>query len=144
MRLLSQLYISVGLLLPSQLLLAGEDDKLTTSSKGMATSPVTSDAVLQTLLGLGAILAIILALAWLIKRTGRFQSSPNGEIKVIAGIPLGTRERAVLLEVGGEKVLVGVTPQHIQTLHVLGKSSSTQADASFNDHLSDVLKKQSQ
>lgn len=142
MTLTSQIISSLGLFIYSQTILAEDSEQLISNSKGMATSPVTTDALLQTFLGLGAILAIIIALAWLIRRTGRFQSSPNGEIKIIAGIPLGTRERAVLLEVNGEKVLVGVTTQQIRTLHVLGQTANHQTKASFNEHLADVLKKE--
>jgi flagellar protein FliO/FliZ len=38
---------------------------------------------------------------------------------VIADIPLGQKERAVLLKVGQTQILVGVAPGQVNTLHVL-------------------------
>jgi flagellar protein FliO/FliZ len=37
---------------------------------------------------------------------------------------LGTRERAVLLQVGDQQLVVGVAPGRVQTLHVLDKPLS--------------------
>ncbi|HVS77076.1 MAG TPA: flagellar biosynthetic protein FliO [Steroidobacteraceae bacterium] len=38
---------------------------------------------------------------------------------VLADIPLGPKERAVLLKVGSEQILVGVAPGRVSPLHVL-------------------------
>jgi flagellar protein FliO/FliZ len=49
----------------------------------------------------------------------RLQSSTGGMLKIIGGISMGSRERIVLLQVGSEQLLVGVSPGRINTLHVL-------------------------
>jgi len=118
-------FIALSSVFHSATFAAEVTDKVT-AAKTLTTSPVTSTALLETVLGLGLVLGIIAILAWLIKRTGRFQSTANGEIKMIAGLSLGPRERAVLLEVKGEKILVGVTAHQIQTLHVLGQTATMQ------------------
>jgi flagellar protein FliO/FliZ len=82
-------------------------------------SPVSLATLAETAFGLIIVLGFIVLLAWLIKRTNQLQTSANGKLKIIAGLPLGTRERIVLVEVGKEQILVGVTAQQIQTLHVL-------------------------
>jgi flagellar protein FliO/FliZ len=136
------LLANFSLLFVHELSLAADNSEATVSSKTLSNSPLNSTALVETLLGLGTVLAIIVLLAWLIRRTGRFQGSANGEIKMIAGLPLGTRERAVLLEVDGERILVGVTPQQIRTLHVLGQSSpnqQSQKSEAFDHHLQDIL-----
>ena len=136
------LLANFSLLFVHELSLAADNNEATVSSKTLSNSPLNSTALVETLLGLGTVLAIIVLLAWLIRRTGRFQGSANGEIKMIAGLPLGTRERAVLLEVDDERILVGVTPQQIRTLHVLGQSSPTQQSQkseAFDHHLQDIL-----
>ena len=46
----------------------------------------------------------------------------SGAIRVLAAQSLGTRERAVLVEVAGRQVLVGVAPGRVQTLLVLGNA----------------------
>ena len=39
-------------------------------------------------------------------------------MKVLATLPLGTRERIVLIDAGGQQLLLGITPTQINTLHV--------------------------
>jgi len=56
-------------------------------------------------------------------------------VQVLGGVSLGTRERAVLLSVDGTRLLVGVAPGQVRTLHVLeraaeaGDFGATLADA---------------
>ena len=80
------------------------------------------------------------------RRTGQFNSAANGEMKIIAGLSLGTREKAILLQVGTQQILVGVTSQHVQTLHVLENNIETKNKAkivssSFADKLQQMMKK---
>jgi flagellar protein FliO/FliZ len=103
-------------------------------------SPLAAGALIQTALGLVVILGLIVFLAWLLKRTNNLQSSANGQLKIIAGLPLGTRERVVLIEAGNEQILVGVTPQQIQTLHVLKSPIDTSVENGKNHSFSDKLK----
>jgi flagellar protein FliO/FliZ len=81
--------------------------------------------------------------AWLLKRTNRFHTSANGQLKIIAGLALGARERIVLVQVGEQQLLVGITPQQIQTLHVLDKpidsEETTPVSASFAENLNQAL-----
>lgn len=51
---------------------------------------------------------------WLKRRPGG--ASGNRQLRVITAVAVGTRERVVLLEVEGERVLIGVTPQQITSL----------------------------
>jgi flagellar protein FliO/FliZ len=97
----------------------------TMAAKTLTTPPVSTSALLETLLGLFVVLACIAFLAWLLRRTGRFQTTANGEMKIITSLALGPRERAVLLQVGEQQILVGVTSQHVQTLHILDTPVST-------------------
>jgi flagellar protein FliO/FliZ len=48
-----------------------------------------------------------------------FGNRVSGAIDVIADIPLGAKERAVLLKVGQKQILVGVAPGRVNLLHVL-------------------------
>jgi flagellar protein FliO/FliZ len=54
-----------------------------------------------------------------LKRTQQFNTGVDGQLKVLAGIPLGTRERAMLLQIGEEQVLIGVTAQQVTLLYKL-------------------------
>lgn len=68
--------------------------------------------------GLLFILAIIFALAWLVKRVGQGNMLAGNHLRIVASLPLGTRERLALVEVGGKQILLGMTQQSINTLHV--------------------------
>ncbi|MBD3669923.1 MAG: flagellar biosynthetic protein FliO, partial [Gammaproteobacteria bacterium] len=68
------------------------------------------------------VVLLIVFMAWMLKRINGFSTSMSGELKVIAGLNLGQREKIVLLKVGDKQLLVGVTPHTISTLHVLDES----------------------
>ena len=47
---------------------------------------------------------------------------PNGAaLDVLADLPLGQKERAVLIRVGTTQILLGVAPGRVSTLHVLAE-----------------------
>ncbi len=75
-------------------------------------------AVLQMFLGLFAVLLLIFALAWLVRKMGPggFMASPH--IKILASTALGPRERLVMVEAGKQQLLLGVSQGGINTLHV--------------------------
>ncbi|NOQ81658.1 MAG: flagellar biosynthetic protein FliO [Methylophaga sp.] len=118
-----------------------------TTVKTLTTPPVTTGVLLETLLGLILVLAIIVGLAWLLRRTGRFQMSSNGEMKIIASLALGPRERAILIQVGEQQIVIGVTAQQVQTLHVLDKNIETESRSKnttgFADKLQQVMQQRS-
>ena len=53
------------------------------------------------------------------KKMNRFQAVTDESLKILGGISMGSRERVVLLQVGEEQLLIGVSPGRINTLHVL-------------------------
>jgi flagellar protein FliO/FliZ len=70
-------------------------------------------------LALLLVLAAIFAVAWVIKRVRGLGNRVGDAIDIIADIPLGQKERAVLLKVGQAQILVGVAPGQVNTLYVL-------------------------
>jgi flagellar protein FliO/FliZ len=54
-----------------------------------------------------------------LKRVRGFGARLGGAIEVIAQVPLGHKERAVLLKVGATQILLGVAPGRVNTLYVL-------------------------
>jgi flagellar protein FliO/FliZ len=75
----------------------------------------------QMTLALALVLAAVFVAAWLMRRLRGFGQRNAKAIQVIADVSLGGKERAVLLQVGETKLLVGVAPGHVNALHVLGK-----------------------
>lgn len=104
-----------GVLLSLPIYAAQQSD----AARTLTESPVSAMSLLQTLLGLVLVLGCIVLVAWLLKRSNSFHTAASGQLKMIAGLPLGTRERAVLVQVGDKQLLLGVTPQQISLLHTL-------------------------
>lgn len=96
------------------------------TARTLSESPVSAISLLQTLLGLVLVLGCIVLVAWLLKRSNSFHTAASGQLKIIAGLPLGTRERAVLVQVGDKQLLLGVTTQKISLLHTLDTPLSTE------------------
>jgi flagellar protein FliO/FliZ len=89
-------------------------------------SPLSAANLADTAIGLLIVLALMLSLAWVVKRYARLPGIGKGQVQVLGGVSLGARERAVLLTVEGRRLLVGVAPGRVQTLLVLG--AADQAD----------------
>lgn len=85
----------------------------------VAADPLAMGNLIQLTLGMLVVLAILGGLAWLMRRSGRFGTGMSGALRVLGGVPMGSRERIVLLQVGDQQLLIGVAPGRIQTLHVL-------------------------
>lgn len=73
----------------------------------------------QMLLGLLLVIGLIFMLAWLLRRVQQIGPRGNQVIKLIASQALGPRDRLVLVQVGGEQILLGLTAGRITPLHVL-------------------------
>jgi len=76
--------------------------------------------MLQWLLSLLVVIVVIVMLAWLAKKSRVFGSN-NQQLNVVATLPLGPKERIMVVQVGDEQLLVGVTGQQINLLKELPK-----------------------
>lgn len=86
----------------------------------MATSNIGGQLV-QLLLGLLLVVGLIFLLAWVMRRVQQVGPRGGQVIKLISSQALGPRERLLLVQVGGEQVLLGITPGRITTLHVMSE-----------------------
>lgn len=122
--------VSIFLFYPSVTMAVGEGEKAAAKS---LQSPLGSMALIETLAGLLLILLLIFGLGWLLRRFGRLPMKGNAMISIIGGVSLGPRERAVLLQVEDIRLLVGVAPGRVQTLHLLDNKPIRSATASKDD-----------
>ncbi len=88
---------------------------------GSALEPISSPYLLKLTGGLLLIVALIFLLAWLTKKFNLNQQSQSGLMRIIAAMSIGTRDRIVLLQVGDEQILLGLTPGRIEKLHTLAQ-----------------------
>lgn len=88
----------------------------------LAASPAAADAgsIGGALFSLVLVVGLILGLGWLARRMPGLQRGASAsQLKVVASVSLGPRERAVVVDVGGQQLLVGVGQGGVRTLHVL-------------------------
>nr|WP_238437579.1 flagellar biosynthetic protein FliO [Pseudomonas chlororaphis] len=100
----------------------------------------------QLVLGLLLVVGLIFFLAWLLRRVQQAGPAGKGQvIELIGSRALGPRDRLVLVQVGNEQILLGLTPGTITALHVLKESvqvpSTEQATPEFAQRLMELLGK---
>jgi flagellar protein FliO/FliZ len=84
-------------------------------------APSAAGGLAQVTLSLMLVLAAVFAAAWVVRRLRNFGRPGAGAINIIADVALGTKERAVLVQVGAQQLLIGVAPGRVNTLHVLAE-----------------------
>ena len=67
--------------------------------------PNSQDQLIQVTLALAAVLVLIYALAWFIKRSRGLQGMSQLHIKTVAVMPMGVKEKIVLIEIAGKQIL---------------------------------------
>ncbi|MEX3772057.1 flagellar biosynthetic protein FliO [Pseudomonas sp. MYb118] len=106
---------------------------LALSTGALAAEPVASAAaaapavgsgvagqLTQLVLGLLLVLGLIFFLAWLLRRVQQAGPAGKGQvIELIGSRALGPRDRLMLVQVGNEQILLGLSPGTITALHVL-------------------------
>ncbi|MEA1989749.1 MAG: flagellar biosynthetic protein FliO [Pseudomonadota bacterium] len=140
MRYIKQAWLFVLLALNSMQVLA-ETTASSTIGEGV-TQP--SEYFGQIVLSLVLVLLIIFISAWLLRRYGRFPGVAEGNLKVLGALSVGQRERILLLQVGEDQILVGVTSSRISRLHQLEVpvevKDNVPVTSQFSQRLQDALK----
>lgn len=93
---------------------------LATSTPLLAATPV-GPGLLQWLLSCGLVIGFILFLGWLLRKSRLIQPMTQGPMRVLSSLPLGTRERLLVVKVGEQQILLGTTPGRISFLCQLDK-----------------------
>ncbi len=88
------------------------------AARPVATGLSGGSALLQMLLNLALVLGMILLAAWLYRKLNRLQARAAGGqwMQIRASLPLGLREKLVLVQVGQEYLVLGVTQQRMECL----------------------------
>jgi len=104
-------------------------------------SPAGGLSLTKIAISLAAVLLLVFALGWLFKKlTLRLPGSQH--VKVICSVPLGQRERLLVIEIQGKQRVLGVTPQSINMLFELENSlPETKLASDFHTQLQSFLKK---
>ncbi|UVC29948.1 flagellar biosynthetic protein FliO [Pantoea sp. SOD02] len=88
-------------------------------SARQASDTLPSDSLLMTVTGaLVLVILLMVTLAWLFRRSGltRRLADSQGAIHLVASKSLGARERVVLVDIGEQRLVLGVTATQINCL----------------------------
>ncbi|WP_285434779.1 flagellar biosynthetic protein FliO [Pseudomonas sp. fls2-241-R2A-110] len=121
------------------------------SAATVAAAPVVNSGVAgqltQLVFGLLLVLGLIFFLAWLLRRVQQAGPAGKGQvIELIGSRALGPRDRLMLVQVGNEQILLGLSPGTITALHVLKEpvqvpGGTEKATPEFAQHLLRMLGK---
>lgn len=107
-----------------------------------AYSPSHGANLFEVFLTLVLVVGLIFIIAWCFKRVGYHQFSQHSLLKVKACLPLSTKEKVFLIEVGEEQILIGVSPGYIGKIKTLKKPLDQPeggAKADFSNTLQTLL-----
>ncbi|MCM2567600.1 flagellar biosynthetic protein FliO [Janthinobacterium kumbetense] len=118
----------------------------------MTMAPTSSaGSLLQTIFALVFVLALLIGLAWFMKRYGPKVMGGNSKMRVVSSLNLGGRERIVLVEVADQWIVVGASPGRINALATmprqegdlpqLATAQNGPAAANFSEWLKQTIEK---
>ncbi len=118
----------------------------------MTMAPATSaGSLLQTIFALVFVLALLIGLAWFMKRYGPKAMGGNARMRVVSSLNLGGRERIVLIEVADQWIVVGASPGRVNALATMPRqegdlpppaaAQNGPAAANFSEWLKQTIEK---
>ena len=81
-----------------------------------AQAPSAAGSLVQTMLSLGFVIALLVGLAWLLKRFGPKHITGGTTVKLVGALSVGARERILVVEVGEQWIVVGASPGRMNAL----------------------------
>ncbi|VVP23352.1 flagellar biosynthetic protein FliO [Pseudomonas fluorescens] len=127
--------------------LAAEPIATAAAAAAPAVSSGVAGQLTQLVLGLLLVLGLIFFLAWMLRRVQQAGPAGKGQvIELIGSRALGPRDRLMLVQVGNEQILLGLSPGTITALHVLKEpvqvpGGSEKATPEFAQRLLEMLGK---
>lgn len=96
---------------------------------GQAVHNVNAREMLSWFLALVLVLCLFFLCIWTLRRSGHINPlGNNAKLRILSVVPLGMREKVVLMGVGNKQLVLAVTPGHIETLAIL------EGDACVSEH----------
>ena len=99
-----------------------------------ASSTPNTSSLLQTILALVLVLAILLGMAWFLKRFGPRGMGGGANVKLVGALNIGGRERIMVVEVGDQWIVVGASPGRVNALATMPRQEGAQAQAELAGH----------
>ncbi|MBY0237989.1 MAG: flagellar biosynthetic protein FliO [Burkholderiaceae bacterium] len=90
----------------------------------MPAPPSAGGSLLQTTFSLLLVLAILVGLAWLLKRYGPKSITGSANVKLVGALSVGARERILVVEVGEQWIVVGASPGRMNALATMPRQEA--------------------
>ncbi len=97
-----------------------------------AVKTVTSEHMINWFIALIIVLLIFFICIWVLRKSGALALNSKKNMRVIAGLSLGMREKLLLVQVGEKQLVLGVTPGRINKLLTLEGNEQIYRDQSDN------------
>ncbi len=81
-----------------------------------ADTAAPASSLLQLVFGFLLILVLLFATLWVLKKLSVTRGVGGGLIRVVSAAAVGPRERVVVVDVGGERLVLGVAPGQVSLL----------------------------
>lgn len=98
---------------------------VTSSALAQETAPAvapsslfTGDYLLQVVGSFVVVILLLVGVLVILRRFNGVSGQMSGNMRVLSSVGVGQRERAVLLQVGDQQILVGVGPGNVRKIHV--------------------------
>lgn len=76
-------------------------------------------------LGVVVVVSVIIGIAWLLRR-GRAMGGKVAGVSLVGQLPLGVKEKLIVVQVGDKKLLLGCTSETINRLHSWESSADSE------------------
>jgi flagellar protein FliO/FliZ len=107
---------------------------LLTADAAFAAPGVALADLSTVILSLTLVIGFIFGAAWLVRRAPFSIGRGNGPLKVLAALPLGAKERLLLVEARGTELLIAVSPAgvfNVGTPSAQAQAARTPAEPTF-------------
>ncbi|MGY3856212.1 flagellar biosynthetic protein FliO [Aeromonas sp. NJAU223] len=102
---------------------------------------VNPPSITSWLLSSLMVIGLILVLGFLLKKSKLTSVMGGGQMKVIATLPLGYKEKLMVVKVGEQQLLIGVTPQQVNFLYRLEEPLDESQPQAFSQQLGKLMGK---
>jgi len=97
----------------------------------------------EVVVGLVLVILLIFVCAWVVRKLNGAGLTKGGAMRVVATLPLGMKEKLILVQVGEQQILLGVAPGRVNTIQVFEKPIIDVAESAgggdFSAKLREVL-----
>jgi flagellar protein FliO/FliZ len=106
----------LGMAMCYPMLVTAAESNAAEASDSVVKEIFTPAYLTQMFAGLAIVVGLILVLSVLFKKFSGSSEGMPGNMRVLAGLAVGTRERLVLVQVGQQQILIGVAPGSVNAI----------------------------